>query len=131
MSKPNSNAAVSFNAPQAVTPLPNAVSLVDAPAAVEEVVASAIQLTPAVAMDALCPAPERKRRASKPGRPYYAAQVLRQNGGLSAVIDDKLADAVDLACGKPNRTESLAWLKIAQQICSGWENGKGVDVSVS
>lgn len=85
------------------------------------VVASEIQLTPAAAMSALCPPAQRKARQSKPGRPYYAAQVLRSNGGLDAVINDELADKVDLACGKPNRTESLAWLKIALQICKGWE----------
>lgn len=131
MSKPNrSNVSLSTVAIEEAV-VSAATEIAALPTVVETVVASNIELTPAVAMDALCPAPERKRRASKPGRPYYAAQVLRQNGGLSAVINDKLADAVDLACGKPNRTESLAWLKIAQQICSGWENGKGVDVSVS
>jgi hypothetical protein len=111
-----------------------AVAEVEAPAApVEEVIApvtaSSIEflpgLTPAIASAALAPpAPEKKeRKKRKMGRPFYAAKVLRENGGLTANLES-LVPKVNEECGKPNSTESLAWLKIAVQICSGWEEAK-------
>ena len=97
--------------------------------AVVEVVAAQIEflpgLTPEVAVAALgSHAPEKKeRKKRKMGRPFYAAKVLHENGGLSADLES-LISKVDEECGKPNKTESLAWLKIAVQICSGWEEAK-------
>lgn len=109
-------------------------SEVEVPAVqVEEVVAlvtaAAIEfipgLTPAIASAALSPpAPEKKeRKKRKMGRPFYAAKVLAENGGLGVDLES-LISKVDEECGKTNRTESLAWLKIAVQVCSGWEDAK-------
>ena len=102
------------------------VEVIEAPV---EVVAAQIEflpgLTPEVAVAALgSHAPEKKeRKKRKMGRPFYAAKVLHENGGLSADLES-LISKVDEECGKPNKTESLAWLKIAVQICSGWEEAK-------
>jgi hypothetical protein len=89
--------------------------------AVSEVAAPV--LTGAVVLDALC-APVEKPKKTKQGRPFHAAKCLFEAGGVNAVITDDLAKKVDEACGKPNKTESLVWLKIAAQMCAGWEAGK-------
>ena len=59
-------------------------------------------------------------RSTKKGRTYYAGAVLALNP--TAAIDATLAHAVCVACGKPNPTESLAWLKIAAQIVAGYNS---------
>ena len=76
------------------------------------------EVTGALVLAALC-APIVQPKKVKMGRPYYAARVLMEAGGANAVIDEKLADKVCESCGKRNKTESMAWLKIAQQMCSG------------
>lgn len=76
------------------------------------------ELTGAAVIAALCTEIVQPKKLKK-GRPYYAASVLMQAGGVNAVIDEKLAEKVCESCGKRNKTESLAWLKIAQQMCAG------------
>ena len=75
-------------------------------------------LSGAVVLAALC-TPIVQPKKQKQGRPYYAAKQLMLAGGVNAVIDVKLVASVCAACGKANKTESLAWLKIAAQMCSG------------
>ena len=75
-------------------------------------------LTGAAVLEALC-APIVQPKKLKMGRPYYAAKVLIEARGVNAQIDEKLAEKVCESCGKRNKTESLAWLKIAAQMCSG------------
>ena len=75
-------------------------------------------LSGAVVLAALC-TPIVQPKKQKQGRPYYAAKQLMLAGGVNAQIDEKLAEKVCESCGKRNKTESLAWLKIAAQMCSG------------
>ena len=63
-------------------------------------------------------------KKAKKGRPFYAAKALFEAGGFNSPITDELVKKVDEECGKPNKTESLAWLKIAAQMCAGWEEGR-------
>jgi hypothetical protein len=75
------------------------------------------------------PSPEKKAEPKKTkklkiskGRPYYAGLVLSEIG-LEAVaasgITDEMVARVDETSGKPNPTESLAWLKICFNVLAG------------
>jgi hypothetical protein len=76
-------------------------------------------LSGATVIDALCaPVAAEKKSKVKKGRPFYAAVVVVENG-VNAEITDAMAARVDMLCGKPNKTESIAWLKIAQQMVAG------------
>lgn len=76
-------------------------------------------LSGAAVIDALCtPIAAEKKSKVKQGRPFFAAVVALESG-VHAPITDAMAARVDTMCGKPNKTESLAWLKIAQQMVAG------------
>ena len=81
-------------------------------------------LSGATVLDALCqPIVAEKKTKVKKGRPFYAAVVVQENG-FTAEITDAMVARVDELCGKPNKVESLAWLKIAQQMVAGCESAR-------
>jgi hypothetical protein len=69
-------------------------------------------------LDRLFP-PAVKTRKVRLGRTYYAARELFRSG-IDAEITREMGVRVDEACGKPNTTESVAWLKLCVPIIQGW-----------
>lgn len=55
------------------------------------------------------------------GRPFCAGVVIKRHG-TEKEIDDAMAAEVDELTGKPNKSESLAWLKLALAVVKGYNS---------
>ena len=93
-------------------------SVVGGVAAQPVVITAASREAAQAELDRLFP-PAVKTRKVRLGRTYYAAQELFRSG-LNAEITKEMGVRVDEACGKPNTTESVAWLKLCVPIIQGW-----------